>query len=85
MKIEHGECVRVECEGEELGLMKTRFGWALVEPDEERGRNVAMRIVYVDPVPETVFVTTREFIDPAPVMFENVAYVRIKEKWDNLP
>lgn len=84
MKIEKGECVRVECEGEEIGLMRTDFGWALVEPSEDRDRNVAMRVVYVDPVPETVFVTTRDIIDPAPVMFENTAYMRIKHRWDNL-
>lgn len=85
MKIERGECVKVECDGEEIGLMKTDFGWAIVEPTEERERNVAARIIYVDPIPETAFVTTRAIIDPAPHMFENVAYLRIKEKWDNLP
>ena len=85
MKVERGECVKVECDGDEIGLMRTDFGWALVEPDEERSRNVAARVIYVDPIPETAFITTRAIIDPAPVMFKNVAYLRIKEKWDNLP
>jgi hypothetical protein len=84
MKIERGECVRVECEGQEIGLMWTSWGWALVAPTEDRDRNVAMLAVYED-APETVFVTTRTVIEDAPTMFRNVAYVRINEKWDNLP
>jgi hypothetical protein len=84
MKIEPGECVKVECDGQEIGLMWTDWGWALVSPTEERKRNVEAHCFYED-VPETVFVTTRAVIENAPVMFENKVYLRIKEKWDNLP
>lgn len=85
MKIERGDCVKVECDGEEIGLMKTDWGWALVEPTGERERNVAMRVIYVDPVPVTVFVTTRNVVDPAPVMVDDVAFIRTRKKWDDLP
>ena len=84
MKIKPGDCVKVECEGQEIGVMWTKWGWALVAPTEERDRNVAMLTIY-EGAPETVFVTDRKVIEDAPVLFDNVAYVRIKERWDNLP
>lgn len=52
--IEPGQCIRVECNGDEVGLVMTRHGWAIVRPTEERDRTVEM-VALEEPVFEKAY------------------------------
>jgi hypothetical protein len=45
VKLDLGQCLKVECDGEEAGIIRTRHGWALAKPTEDKGRTIQIQLI----------------------------------------
>lgn len=70
--IPSGHCLRVLCGDDEIGIVRTRFGWALVRPGEDRG--MTTEIVALEEIGTDERLTT----------YDGTAYLRIQGKWSEL-